>query len=73
MRKNRYGDMIAYLDDFLVRHTSKEYVLFILVRMELDNVWNLAIAEPFQALASLGVPQFHLTVIPTRQKLATVI
>lgn len=56
MGRSLYNEVIAYLDDFLVRHTSQEYVLFILVRMELDNIWNLAIAEPFQTLASLGVP-----------------
>ena len=57
-----------YLDDLLVRHTSQENVLLVVVGMKSDNVWCLTATKPLQTLARLSVPQFHLAVIPTRQE-----
>lgn len=48
-------------------------MLFIFVRVELDTVWNLAIAKSLQAFPRLSVPQFHLAIIPTGKKLAAVV
>ena len=48
-------------------------MLFILVRMEAHNVWDFAVAEALDALASFRIPQLHLTVITARQKLPAVI
>lgn len=38
-------------------------MLLVLVGMESDNIWNLAVAETLQTLARLGVPELHLTVV----------
>lgn len=57
---------IAYLYDLLVRHTGEEYMLFVLIWMETDNVRDLPIAEAFEALSGLRVPEFHLTVVAAR-------
>jgi hypothetical protein len=51
------------LDDFLVRHTSKENVLFVLIGMEPHDIRDLAVAESLQTLPSFGIPQLHVTVI----------
>jgi len=62
-----------YLDDLLVRHTSQENVLLVVVGMEPDNVWCLTVTKPLQTLARLSVPQFHLAVVPTRQEFPAII
>ena len=61
------------MDDILVRHTSEEDVLFVFVRMELDNVGDLTVAEPLDALACLCVPQLDLTVVAAREESSPVI
>ncbi len=53
----------AHLDDFLVGHSGEEYVLFVFVWMETHNVRHLAVAESFQTLPCLRIPQLHLTVM----------
>ena len=68
MRKSR-----SYLDDLLVGHTGQEDVLLVLVGMEPDNVWDLAVTEPLQTLSGLRVPEFHLTVVTARQELPSII
>ena len=55
----------TYLDNLLVRHAGQEDVLLVIVWMELHNVGNFAITEPFDALASFGIPKFHCAVIST--------
>jgi hypothetical protein len=47
--------------------------LLIFVRMETHHVRSLAVTEPLETLTGLGVPQFHLAVVTTRQKLPTII
>lgn len=44
------------LDDLLVRHAGKEDVLFILVWMETNDIWDLPVAKTFQALPSFCIP-----------------
>lgn len=63
----------TYLDDLLIGHTREEDMLFVLVRMELDDVGYLAVAEPLQTLASFGIPELDLTIVATRQELGSVI
>lgn len=63
----------THLDDFLIRHTSKEYMLLVLVWMESDNIGNFTITKALQTLPCFCVPQFHLTVVTAGQELATVI
>lgn len=46
----------THLNDFLIRHTSKEDVLFVFVRMETHDVRNLPVAEALDALACLRIP-----------------
>ena len=63
----------AYLDDLLVGHTSKEYILLILVRVEANDVGNFSIAETLQTLTGFRVPQLHLTIVTAGKKLTTII
>ena len=63
----------TYLDNLLVGHTSKEYILLILVRVEANDVGDFSIAESLQTLTSFCVPQFHLTIVSAGKKLTTVI
>jgi hypothetical protein len=35
----------THLDNFLIRHTSQENVLLILIGMDSHYIWNLAIVE----------------------------
>ena len=63
----------TYLNNFLVGHTSKEYILLILVRVEANNVGDFPIAKTLQTLTSFCVPQFHLTIVGAGKKLTTVI
>ena len=65
--------MEAHLNDFLVRHTSQEDILFVLVWMEFDTIWSLAVAKPLDALACLRVPELHLSIIPAGQEPSTVV
>jgi hypothetical protein len=48
-RKKRWGN--ANLNDLLVRHTSKENVLLILIRMEPHYIGNLPIRKRLETLA----------------------
>jgi hypothetical protein len=48
-------------------------VLLILVWMESDHMRYLAVAEPLKTLPSLGVPEFHLAIISTREELPTIV
>lgn len=41
--------------------------------METHNVGSLAVTEPLETLTRLGIPQFHLAIIPTGQKLPTIV
>jgi hypothetical protein len=41
--------------------------------MEANNVRDFAIAESLDTLASLCIPQLHLTVVCTRKKLSTIV
>ena len=52
----KQGGNGAYLDNLFVRHTSEEDVLFVIVGVEADDVWRLAVTEPLEALTGLGVP-----------------
>jgi hypothetical protein len=61
------------LDDLLIRHTRQENMLFVLIRMELHHVGYLPVAELFDTLSGLRVPELHLPIIPTREELFTVI
>ena len=65
--------MCPHLDDLLVGHTRQENVLLVFVRMESHDVRDFSIAEPLQASTGLGVPELHLSVISTGQKLAAVV
>ena len=60
--------VISYLNDLLVGHTREEDVLFVLIRVESDHIWNLAVAEPLQALAGFRIPQLDITVHTTAQQ-----
>ena len=53
----------THLDNFLVRHTSKENVLFVLIGMEPHDIRDLTVAESLQTLPSFGIPQLHVAVI----------
>lgn len=46
----------TYLNNLLIRHTSEEYVLFVLIRMEAHNVGSLAVTESLKTLAGLSIP-----------------
>ena len=63
----------TYLDDLLVGHSRQEYMLFIFVGVEAHDIWDFAITEALDALASLRIPQLHLTVVTARQKLSAII
>jgi len=63
----------VYLYDLLIRHSRQENVLLVVVGMEPNNVRNLPVAKPVEALAGLSIPQFHLPVISTRQELAAIV
>jgi len=45
-----------YLYNLLIGHPSKEDILFILVRMESDNVRNFPVTESFDTLACFRIP-----------------
>lgn len=63
----------TYLNDFLVRHTSQENVLFVGVWMEFDYIGDFAITEALKTLPSLGVPELHLTIVSTRKELFAIV
>ena len=63
----------AHLNDLLIGHTRQEDMLFILVGMEPNNVRNFAIAEPFDALPRLRVPELDLTIIAAGQESPTIV
>ena len=69
----RRQDGGSYLNYFLVRHASKKDVLFVIVGVEADDVGSLAVTEPLETLAGLGVPKLHLAIIATGQELCTVV
>ena len=48
-------------------------MLLVLVGMEPNDVWYLAVAEPLQTLTGLRVPQLHLTVVAARQELSSIV
>jgi hypothetical protein len=62
-----------YLYNLLVRHSSKEDILFILVRVKANNVRDFPIAESLDTLARFGIPQLHLTIVRAGNKRSTVI
>ena len=66
-------DEKAYLYDLLIRHARQENVLLVVVGMEPNHVRNLSVAKAVEALTGLCIPEFHLSVISTRQELATVV
>lgn len=41
--------------------------------MELNDVWDFPVAKALNALASFGIPEFHLSVITTREETATIV
>ena len=53
----------TYLNDLFVGHSGEEDILLIFVGMEPDDVRDLSVTEPFQALACLRIPQLHLAII----------
>lgn len=48
-------------------------MLFVFVRVELDNVRDLAIAETLDTLSSLRVPELDLSVVTTRKECSAVV
>jgi hypothetical protein len=46
----------THLNNLFIRHTSEENMLLILVWVEFDTIWNLAVTKSFQALARFGIP-----------------
>lgn len=69
----RCDEKAAYLDDLLVGHSSQKDMLLILVGVEFDDIGCLAVAKPLDALARLGIPKFHSSVIGTGQELTSVV
>ena len=63
----------VYLYDLLIRHARQENVLLVVIRMEPNHIRNLSVAKAVEALAGLGIPQFHLSVISTRQEIAAIV
>jgi Na+-transporting NADH:ubiquinone oxidoreductase subunit NqrB len=63
----------TYLNNLFIRHTSEENILFILVWMESNDVRYLPVAEALEALAGFRVPELHLAIVPTGEKLSTII
>lgn len=62
-----------HLYNLFVRHSSKEDILFVLVRMKANNVRNLPIAESFDTLACFRIPQLHLTIVCAGKKPPTIV
>lgn len=48
-------------------------MLFIFIRMEPDDVRDLAIAKALDALSGLRVPELHLPIVSAGQEFATVV
>jgi hypothetical protein len=46
----------SYLNNLLVGHSSQEYMLLVLIWMELDDIRYLPIAKPLQTLTRLSIP-----------------
>ena len=66
-------DESVYLYDLLIGHARHENVLLVVVGMEPDHVRNLSVAKAVEALTGLSIPEFHLSVISTRQELAAIV
>lgn len=67
------GGNFTCLYDFLIRHARQENVLLVVVGMEPNNVRDLSIAKPVEALTGLSIPQFHLSVISTGQEIPAIV
>ena len=63
----------TYLNDLFVGHSGEEDILLIFVGMEPNDVRDLSVAKPFEALTCLRVPQLHLTIITTGEEPATIV
>lgn len=71
-REGNVGET-PHLHNLLVRHPRQENILLVVVGMEPNHIRNLSVAKAAEALSGLCIPEFHLSVIPTRQKLAAVV
>ena len=72
-QENSIDDGKHYLDNLLVRHPRQKNILLVVVGMEPNYVRNLSVAKAAEALTGLCIPEFHLSVISTRQELAAVV
>lgn len=79
----------THLNNLLVRHSGQEYMLLVLIWVELDNIRNFAVAKRLNTLTCgsvsihhrciptgltrLGIPQLDLPIVTRTEELSAVI